>query len=77
MLINKKTIKSNIAVARERMATMPNRDGKTVDIAILLPLAEMAALDIAPDSTFSDTECLAWEAMCYAIRLAKEIENNV
>jgi hypothetical protein len=72
MLINKKTINLNIAVARERMTAMPNRDGKTVDIAMLMPLAEMAALDIAPDGTFSDAECLAWEAMRYAISLVNE-----
>ena len=72
MLINKKTVKFNLAAARERMATIPNRDGKTVDIAILLPLAEMAALNICPDGTFSDAECLAWEAMRYAITLSKE-----
>ena len=72
MLINKKTVKLNIAVARERMASMPNRDGKTVDIAMLLPIAEMAALNIAPDGTFSDAECLALEAMKYAIKCAME-----
>lgn len=74
MLINKKTIKLNVAEARNRMATMPNRDGKTVDIAMLMPLAEMAALNIAPDGTFSDAECLAWEAMRYAITLINEEE---
>ena len=74
MLINKKTVKSNIAAARERIAANPNRDGKTVDIAMLLPLAEMAALNIAPDGTFSDAECLAWDAMRYAINLINEGE---
>jgi hypothetical protein len=72
MLIDERTVRHNIAVARERMATMPNRDGKTVDIAMLLPLAEMAALDICPDGTFSDAECLAWDAMRYAISCANE-----
>jgi hypothetical protein len=71
-MLNKTTIKRNIAVARDRMTTMPNRDGKNVDIAMLLPLAEMAALDICPDGTFSDAECLAWEAMREAIRLAND-----
>ena len=35
MPINKKTIKMNVAVARERIATRPNRDGKTVERVIV------------------------------------------
>lgn len=72
MLSNKKTIKHNVKVARDRITEMPNRDGKTVDISMLLPLAEMAAANICPDGTFSDAECLAWEAMRSAILWAQE-----
>ena len=74
MLINNNTVKTGIVAARARMATHSDRTGKQVDIAMLLPLAEMAALNIAPDGTFSDAECLAWEAMQYAINLANNKE---
>lgn len=75
MIINEKTVAVNIAATRKQIAANPNQ-GSKVDLPMLLPLAEMAALDIEPDNTFSDGERLAYEALRYAISLSNEGGNT-
>ena len=56
-MLDKKTVKLHLSEARNQ----PNREHNKVDLAMLEVLGEMALLDIAPDGTFSDAECSAWE----------------
>ena len=72
--MNEKSVKRHLNEARnliERLRDTNRRNDYTVDLAMLEVIAEMALLNIVPDGTFSDNECVAWDVFRRIICQAK------
>ena len=65
MELTRNDVIRHIAESRNRAQHDNNHK---VSVCMLDVLAEMALLDICPDSTFSDDECLVWEVFRKVIR---------